>query len=54
MLIKADEGGDEPRYIAAYSPDQENGSGKIVCIISCDLPWDDTEGLFQSVRTQLV
>jgi len=54
LLIKVDEGGDEPRYIAAYSPDQEIDSGTIVCIISSDLPWDATNGLFQSVRTQLI
>jgi hypothetical protein len=53
LLIMVDEGGDEPRYIAAYSPDQENGSGTIVCIISSDLPWDATDELFRSVRTQL-
>jgi hypothetical protein len=54
MLMKVDEGGDEPRYIAAYSPDLESGSGTIVCIISSDLPWNATEGLLQSVRTQVV
>jgi hypothetical protein len=53
LLMMVDEGEDEPRYIAAYSPDQENGSGTIVCIISSDLPWDATNELFQSVRTQL-
>lgn len=53
LLMKVDEGGDEPRYIAVYSPDQENGSGTVVCIISSDLPWDATKVLFQSVRTQL-
>jgi hypothetical protein len=53
LLMMVDEGGDEPRYIAAYSPDQENGSGTIVCIISSDLPWDATDELFRSVRTQL-
>ncbi|MDD1751582.1 MAG: hypothetical protein LUQ38_00630 [Methanotrichaceae archaeon] len=54
LLMMVDEEGDEPRYIAAYSPDQENDSGTIVCIISSDLPWDATNELFQSVKTQLV
>lgn len=42
-----------PVYIAAYSPDQKDGSGKIICIISSDLPWDATKALFDSVKTRL-
>lgn len=42
-----------PVYIVAWSPDQKDGSGKIICIISSDLPWGATKALFDSVNTQL-
>jgi len=43
-----------PRYIVAYSPDAQSGSGTTVCIIGSDFPWEDTEKLLDSVKTQLV
>jgi hypothetical protein len=44
---------EKPLYIVAYSPDQEDGSGSIVCIVSSDFPWEATKSLFDSVKTQL-
>jgi len=38
-------------YIAGWSPDQLDGSGSIICIVGSDLPWESTEGLFTSLRT---
>jgi hypothetical protein len=29
-----------PRYIVAYSPDEENGSGSTVCVIGSDFSWE--------------
>jgi hypothetical protein len=46
-------GSEKPLYIVAYSPDQEDGSGSIVCIVSSDFPWEATKSLFDSVKTQL-
>jgi hypothetical protein len=45
---------ENPRYIVAYSPDAQNGSGTTVCIIGSDFPWEDTEKLFNSVEIELV
>jgi hypothetical protein len=45
---------ENPRYIVAYSPDAQNGSGTTVCIIGSDFPWNDTEKLFNSVDVELV
>lgn len=42
-----------PLYIVAYSPDQKDGSGTIVCIVSSDFPWEATKSLFDSIKTQL-
>jgi hypothetical protein len=44
---------EKPLYIVAYSPDQKDGSGSIVCIVSSDFPWEATKSLFDSVKTQL-
>jgi len=44
---------EKPLYIVAYSPDQKDGSGSIVCIVSSDFPWEATKILFDSVKTQL-
>lgn len=44
---------ENPLYIVAYSPDQKDGSGSVVCIISSDFPWEATKSLFDSVKTQL-
>ena len=43
-----------PLYIVAYCPDEQSGSGTNVCIIGSDLPWEDTEKLFNSVEIELV
>jgi len=40
-------------YIAAYSPDQTDGSGSIVCIVGSDLPWETTEKIFASISTKV-
>jgi len=53
ILATVDAGDDEPFYIAAYSPDEEDGSGSIVCIVGSDFSWDITERIFKSVSTQL-
>jgi hypothetical protein len=45
---------ENPRYIVAYSPDEQSGSGTSVCIIGSDFPWEDTEKLFNSVKIELV
>jgi hypothetical protein len=41
---------ENPMYIVAYSPDEQNESGTIVCIIGSDFPWEATEKLFKSVK----
>jgi hypothetical protein len=43
-----------PRYIVAYSPDAQNGSGTTVCIIGSDFPRNDTEKLFNSVDVEII
>jgi hypothetical protein len=35
-----------PRYIVAYSPDEENGSGSTVCVIGSDFSWEVAEKLY--------
>jgi len=45
---------ENPIYIAAYSPDQENDSGTMVCIIGSDFPLDITKNIFESIETQMV
>lgn len=42
-----------PVYIAAYSPDLKDGSGKTAVIVGSDFPWNTTKGIFESVKTQL-
>ncbi|VVB72676.1 Uncharacterised protein [uncultured archaeon] len=46
--IKSDS--ENPMYIAAYSPDQKDGSGSIVCIVGSDFPWETTKGIFATIR----
>ncbi len=41
----------DPQYIVAYSPDKEDGSGSLVCIVASRLPWETTEELFRSIKT---
>lgn len=44
---------ENPLYIVAFSPDEQNGSGSTVCVIGSDLPWETTEKLFNSVEIDL-
>lgn len=44
---------ENPLYIVACSPDEQNGSGSTVCVIGSDLPWETTEKLFNSVEIDL-
>lgn len=53
ILATVNVGDDEPFYIAAYSPDEEDGSGSIVCIVGSFFSWDITERIFKSASTQL-
>lgn len=54
ILAKIDEGGSDPMYIAAYSPDQKDGSGTIVCIVGSNFPWQTTKAIFDSIETTAV
>ncbi|VVB64310.1 Uncharacterised protein [uncultured archaeon] len=45
---------ENPLYIVAYSPDQKDGSGSIVCVVSSDFSWEITKSIFDSVKTQVV
>lgn len=49
VLAQINEAGKDPMYIVAYSPDQKDGSGKVVCIIGSDFPWETTKAIFDSV-----
>ncbi len=53
ILATLDRGEDDLMYIAAYSPDQEDESGTIVCLVGSSLPWEITESIFTSIETQL-
>ena len=37
---------ENPRYIVAYSPDAQNGSGSTVCVIGSDFSVEVTEKLY--------
>jgi len=52
ILATVDAGEKNPLYIAAYSPDEINGSGSIICIIGSEFPWNTTKSIFDSVKTQ--
>lgn len=54
FMATIDSDPENPRYIVAYSPDAQNGSGTTVCIIGSDFPWEATEKLFNSVEIELV
>jgi len=45
---------ENPLYIVAYSPNQKNDSGNMVCIIGSDFPWNITKDIFDSIETQMV
>jgi hypothetical protein len=53
ILAKIDEGGSDPMYIAAYSPDQKDGSGTIVCIVGSNFPWETTSAIFDSIEAKM-
>lgn len=53
ILATIDTGGDNPLYIAGFSPDESNGSGSIVCFIGSDFPWETTKSIFESVSAKL-
>jgi len=53
VLAKIDEDGKEPMYIVAYSPDQKDGSGKIVCIVGSNFPWETSKAIFDSLGVKL-
>ncbi len=42
---------ENPLYIAAWSPDQKDDTGTIVCLIGSDLPWETTKKIFDSVSS---
>jgi hypothetical protein len=53
LLTTLDSSSKNPTYIVAYSPDEESGSGTVVCIIGSNLPWESTKSIFDSVETKL-
>jgi hypothetical protein len=54
LLATVDTGGDNPMYIAAFSPDESNGSGSTICFIGSDFPWDTTKKIFESASAQIL
>jgi hypothetical protein len=44
---------ENPLYLVAYSPDQKDGQGTIVCIVSSDFSWEATKQLFDSIKTEV-
>jgi hypothetical protein len=42
---------ENPLYIAAWSQDQKDDAGTIVCLIGSDLPWETTKKIFDSVTS---
>ena len=54
ILAKIDEGGSDQMYIVAYSPDQKDGSGTIVCIVGSNFPWQTTKAIFDSIEARTV
>lgn len=53
ILATVDRGEEDPMYIAAYSPDQKDGSGTIVCIVGSNFPWETTESIFESIGSHV-
>lgn len=53
ILLTIDTGENNPLYVAAYSPDEKDGFGSIICIIGSDLPWETTESIIDSIKTQI-
>jgi hypothetical protein len=53
ILLTIDTGENNPLYIAAYSPDEKDGFGSIICIVGSDFPWETTKSIIDSVKTQI-
>ena len=53
VLLTVDTGESNPLYIAAYSPDEKDGYGSIICIIGSNFPWETTQRILESVNAQL-
>jgi len=49
ILVTAKDG-DKTAYGAIYSPDEGEGWGRLLFLISSDLPWDVTEIVFESIE----
>lgn len=43
-----------PIYLAAYSPDLKDGSGKTIIILGSDFPLNTTKSIFESFKAQLI
>jgi hypothetical protein len=53
LLATINKDPENPLYIVAYSPDLRDGSGRTVCIVGSDLPWETTKSIFDSVSTNV-
>jgi hypothetical protein len=53
ILLTINAGENDPSYVAAYSPDEKDGFGSIICIIGSDFPWETTKSIIDSVKTQI-
>jgi len=42
---------ENPLYIAAWSPDQKDDAGTVLCLVGSDLPWETTKMIFDSVSS---
>jgi len=51
VLVTINSDPNNPLYIVAWSPDQKDGSGTIVCLIGSDLAWETTKKIFDSVSS---
>lgn len=52
IAMTVNNGQREPVYVAAYSPDMQNGFGKVIIIIASNFPLDTTKQIFESLKTQ--
>jgi len=54
VLVKgfSDSGGNDPRYLASFSPDGDSGWGKIFLIVGSDLPWDSSAAIFDTLQVE--
>ncbi len=53
ILATVDHGEEGPLYIVAYSPDQKDGSGTIICIVGSNFQWETTKSIFASIETEV-